>query len=126
MMLDPITMYAAKVATTTTIGGALTAWSAVEAQTGLDFASAAPGAVGIVMLVAGVWKLLYDHTAVERERETSNARIAALEAEVAAAEARAREADLRLQAQREHTLRLGLDPDVVAGFNDHHRGEPSP
>ena len=46
---------------------------------------------------AGCWKLLADHTAVERERQTQATRIASLEAEVAAAEAHAREADMRLQ-----------------------------
>lgn len=125
-MTDPITLYAAKVATTTAIGGLLAGWSLVQAQTGIDLATAGTGAVGIMMLAAGVWKLLYDHTAVERERETLAARIAALEADVAAAEAAQREAALRLQAQREHVLRLGLDPDVLEGFNDHHKGDPAP
>jgi hypothetical protein len=123
-MLDPITAYAAKIAATTTAGGVLSAWSLVQAQTGVDVGSAFTAVSGVGLLTAGCWKLLADHTAVERERQTQANRIVALEAEVAAAEAQAREAHMRLQSLREHVLRLGLDPDTLTAFRDHHEGDP--
>lgn len=85
-MLDPITAYAAKIALTTTTGGILSAWSLIQAQTGVDVGSAVTGVTGVGLLIAGALKLLTDHTAVERERQTLTARIDALEAEVLKAE----------------------------------------
>ena len=107
-MLDPITAYAAKIAATTTAGGVLSAWSLVQAQTGVDAGSAVTAISGVGLLAAGCWKLLADHTAVERERESLTGRIAALESELAAAEARLEhERDLR-QALEIAAARAGI------------------
>lgn len=125
-MLDPVTAYATKIAATTTAGGALSAWSVVQAQTGVDVGSAFTAVSGVGLLAAGCWKLLADHTAVERERQTQAARIEALEAEVAAADAARREVNMRLQSLREHVLRLGLDPDTLTAFRDHQQGDTTP
>lgn len=107
-MLDPITAYAAKIAATTTAGGVLSAWSLVQAQTGVDIGSAFTAVSGIGLLAAGCWKLLADHTAVERERKTLTARIDALEAEVTKAETAERyERELRQRIELE-AARLGV------------------
>lgn len=107
-MLDPITAYAAKIAATTTAGGILSAWSLVQAQTGVDVGSAVTAASGVGLLAAGCWKLLADHTAVERERQTLTARIDALEAEVAKAETAERyERELRQRIELD-AARLGV------------------
>lgn len=107
-MLDPVTAYAAKIAATTTAGGILSAWSLVQAQTGIDVGSAVTAASGIGLLAAGCWKLLADHTAVERERQTLTARIDALEAEVTKAETAERcERELRQRIELE-AARLGV------------------
>lgn len=107
-MLDPITAYAAKVAATTTAGGFLSAWSLVQAQTGVDVGSAFTAISGVGLLAAGCWKLLADHTAVERERQTLTGRIDALTAEVEKAETALRhERELRQRVELE-AARLGV------------------
>lgn len=102
-MLDPITLYAAKVAFTTGGGGLLTGLATVQAQTsaGFDAGTAVTAATGVAMLAAGVWKLLGDHTAVEREHATMQARIQLVEAELDAAEAK-----LSLAVQHSHRIEL--------------------
>jgi hypothetical protein len=101
-MLDPITLYAAKVAVTTGVGGFLAAWGAVNAQAGVDVNSALTASAGIGLLAAGAWKLLSDHAAVERERTSLSTRIDALEAQVAKAETKANyERELRQRVELE-------------------------
>lgn len=124
-MLDPITLYAGKVATATGVGMASTTFGLLQAATeGIDVTSVVTAAGGIGLLAAGVWKLLSDHTAVERERESLNTRIVSLEAELAAAEAQAVADRLANQSMREHVLRLGLDPDALTGFRDSQEDSP--
>lgn len=124
-MLDPITLYAGKVATSSLLGGVATTFGLLQAATdGIDATAVVTTASGIGLLAAGAWKLLSDHTAVERERQSLNARISAAEAERDAAEAKADAARLALQSMREHVLRLGLDPDALTGFRDSQEESP--
>lgn len=125
-MLDPITLYAAKIGITSAAGGILTAIGVVQAQTAVDPTSVVTVSAGIGLLAAGAWKLLADHTAVERERATLQAQIEELRAEVTAAEARAAATATLLQAMREHVLRVGIDPDTLTGFRDHRPEEDTP
>lgn len=64
----PVTAYAAKIATSTTVG-AVTATLSVLAQTD-PLVTIGGATLGIGTFTAGVYKLLADHTAQEALRET--------------------------------------------------------
>lgn len=77
MWLDPVTLYAAKVAVVFATGSAVTVYGAV-ADSSTQVLSITSG---VAVLSAGVWKLVSDHTAVENERQSFQKRVESLEHE---------------------------------------------
>jgi hypothetical protein len=108
---DPVTLYAAKVAATTTAGALVAAYGAF-AETGV-VTGVAVGGFGLATIAAGVFKLLSDHTVTENARAGYESRIAELAAET-------RRLELERDAERNvrHALelaasRLGVELPTV-------------
>jgi hypothetical protein len=109
--LDPITVYAAKVAATTTGGAVVAAWGAFGQADAVT--SVAVGGFGLSVVAAGVFKLLSDHTVATNARKGYEARIAEL-----TAEARRLELERDVERNVRHAIelaasRLGVELPAV-------------
>jgi hypothetical protein len=110
-MTDPVTLYAAKVAATTTAGAAVSVWgifAQTDAATGII-----AGGFGLSVIAAGVFKLLSDHTVASNARAGYEARIAELVAENRRVEIeRDTERNVR-HAIELHAIRAGVELPAV-------------